>query len=355
MADGNENDPDISDRKIDHLELTAREKVEARGKSTLLEEVELVHDSLPELALSEVDLDVDFLGKTLGAPLVISGMTGGADRAKEINRILARVAESLQLAFGVGSQRALLEDPSLVDTYRVRDVAPNIPLLGNLGAVQAASTSTERVRELVDSIDADALCIHLNPGQELIQPEGDRDFRGCLDAIERLERQLEVPVIAKETGCGLSPLALAKLEETGIEWVDTSGAGGTTWIGVETLRTPAEKRSVGDTFWDWGIPTAVSVRCARNRGFRTIASGGLRSGLDVARAIALGADLGGMALPWLRAAYEEGFDAALEFGKTTLRALRTACALTGSKTIDELRETPRHLGPNLERWLDDLQ
>lgn len=355
MAD-TDDDADISDRKVDHLELTAREEVQARGKTTLLEEVHLLHDSLPELTASEVDLSTEFLGRTLNAPMLITGMTGGADRAREINRILASVAQELGLAFGVGSQRAMLENPEeLADTYRVRDVAPDIALLGNLGATQVAETPTPDVQQLVASIDADALCVHLNPGQELIQPEGDRDFRGCVEGISRLVDGLDVPVVAKETGCGLSPKTLEKLESTGIDWVDTSGAGGTTWIGVETLRTPAEKRSVGDVFWDWGVPTAASVVCAKRRGFQTIGSGGLRSGRDVARAIALGADMTGMALPWLRSAYEEGFDAALEFGTTAIRSLRTACVLTGSKSLDELRDAPARVGENLENWVRDLE
>ncbi len=347
-----EDDPDITDRKRDHLELTAREQVEARGKTNLVEQVELLHDSLPELAVDEIDLSGEFLGKPIAAPLAISGMTGGTDRAREINQILGEVAQKLGLVFGVGSQRILLEDPSLAATYQVRHVAPDVPLLGNIGGVQAAEYGPDRIAELVDMIDADGICTHLNPGQELMQPEGDRDFRGIVEAIGELQEALEVPVVVKETGCGLSPRTLDKISETGVEWVDTSGAGGTTWIGVETLRTPAEERTVGDIFWDWGTPTAASVAYASRRDFNVIASGGLRSGLDAARAIALGANLAGMALPWLRAAYEHGFDAALEFGETTVEALRTACVLTGSETVDQLRETPRKLGPELREWLE---
>ena len=352
MTDGQKDDADISERKSDHLELTAKEEVEAKGKTTLLEEVEFFHESLPELALSEVELGGTFLGRSISAPLVISGMTGGAERAGEINQILASVAQELGLVFGVGSQRALVEDPGLADTYQVRNVAPDIPLLGNIGAVQAAEYATSDIRSILETIGADALCIHLNPGQELMQPEGDRDFRGCVDAIERLDSELHVPVIVKETGCGFSPRTLDTIADTGVDWIDTSGAGGTTWIGVETLRTPAEQRSVGDIFWDWGVPTAASVVYAKRRNFKVIASGGLRSGLDAARALALGADLAGMALPWLRSAYKHGRDAALDFGETTLKALRTTCVLTGSKSIDDLRHAPRRTGPKLREWTE---
>jgi isopentenyl-diphosphate Delta-isomerase len=344
----------ISHRKVDHITLCAEEDVEARFKTTLLEEVELLHDSLPELDVAAIDLGVDFVGKRLKAPLLITGMTGGAAQAREINRTLARVAETLGIAFGVGSQRAMLKHPELTETYQVRDVAPNVVLLGNIGAVQAVDLSTAEAEDLVGRIGANALCIHLNPGQEMIQPEGDRDFRGCLDAIARLSSELSVPVIAKETGCGLSSRTLEKIRATGVDLVDVSGTGGTTWIGVEALRAiPDHQRTLGHMFWDWGVPTAASIVYARRQGFHVIASGGLRNGLDVARAIALGASVGGMALPWLRAAHEGGYDAAMAFGDTTIAALRTACLLTGSTNLAALREAPRILGSRLERWVNN--
>lgn len=342
---------DISSRKVDHIDLCAREDVEYRGKTTLLEQVELLHDALPELSYDEVSLLTSFLGVDLRAPLLITGMTGGASQATRINKELAQVAAELGLAFGVGSQRAILRDRSLASTYQVRDVAPEIAVLGNIGGVQAAEMSTAEVQDLVDLIGANGMCVHLNPGQELTQPEGDRNFRGVLDALQRLSEELQVPVIAKETGCGLSLRALEKIRKTGVSWVDTSGAGGTTWIGVEVLRTPAEKRTVGQQFWDWGVPTAPSVIWAKQHGFQTIASGGLRDGVDCAKALALGADLAGMALPWLRAAHEGGYDSALRFGEEVLKALRTTLVLTGSANLAELKVAPRILGADLRRWI----
>jgi isopentenyl-diphosphate delta-isomerase len=343
---------DISRRKLDHIDLCADENVEYRGKTTLLEEVEFLHDSLPELAIDAIDVSSEVMGKTLAAPLLITGMTGGAERASEINQTLAAVAQQLGIAFGVGSQRAMMRRPELAETYRVREVAPDILLFGNIGAVQAAESSTAELQDLVGAIDADALCVHLNPGQEMIQPEGDRDFTGCVDAVARLVEELDVPVIAKETGCGLGPRALDKLKNAGVEWVDTSGAGGTTWVGVETLRTTPEKADLGELFWDWGVPTGAAIHYAAERNLRVIGSGGLRTGLDAARAIALGADLAGMALPWLKAAYNEGPDAALQFGRTTIQAIKIACLLTGSANLAALRNAPRILGPNLRRWMD---
>lgn len=345
---------DISQRKVDHIDLCADEDVEYRRKTTLLEDVELLHDSLPELSLVEVDPSLELFGRKLHAPLLISGMTGGAERARDINRTLAATAQELGLAFGVGSQRAILRDPTLAHTYQVRDVAPDILLLGNIGAVQAAAMSTSEVEELVTVIGADALCIHLNPAQELIQPEGDRDFRGCLDAFARLTRELSVPVIAKETGCGLSPRALAKLSKAGVSSVDVSGAGGTTWVGVETLRKPPEQRTIGETYWEWGVPTAAAIGYARRAGMTVIGSGGLRDGLDAAKVIALGASLAGMALPWLRAARDGGEEATLQFGRTTVDSLKTAMLLTGSRDLDKLRDAPRVIGGRLRAWFDVL-
>lgn len=343
--------PSISSRKDDHIDLCATDKVESRKKTTLLEEVELLHDSLPEVSMQGITLERELFGKRLSAPLLITGMTGGAPRAREINRELARVAQRLGLAFGVGSQRAMFKHPELLETYAVRDVAPDILLFGNIGAVQAAQMSTEQARELVGAIDADALCVHLNPGQELMQPEGDRDFRGCLEGLTRLAQELGVPVIAKETGCGLSLSALDKIKATGVEWVDVSGAGGTTWIGVETLRSPPEDRSLGELLWDWGTPTAVSIAWARRRGLRVIGSGGLRTGLDVARALALGAELTGMALPWLKAVHTHDFEHAVDYGERLIHTLRAILCLTGCQDVMELARKPRVLGPRLERWL----
>jgi isopentenyl-diphosphate delta-isomerase len=342
--------PHITSRKEDHILLCAEGEVESRQKTTLLEEVELLHDALPEVAVEGVGLETQVFGKRLKAPLLITGMTGGAPRAAVINRELAEVAEALGVAFGVGSQRAMLKHPELGQTYRVRDVAPGVLLFGNIGAVQAAQMTSAQLEDLVGAIGADALCIHLNPGQELIQPEGDRDFRGCLDAIAQHNDTLKIPLILKETGCGLSPRTLDKIKASGVKWVDVSGAGGTTWIGVEALRTPPDRRTMGELLWDWGVPTAASILYARRRGLNTIASGGLRNALDAAKALSLGATLAGMALPWLRAHHEAGAAGALKYGEGLIYTLRAICTLTGAKSAAELSLLPKIIGPRLERW-----
>lgn len=342
---------EIRSRKDAHLALCSEADVEQR-RSALLDQVELLHDALPELALSDVDLSVEWFGRRLAAPIAISGMTGGTPRAAALNRALASAAQKFGLAMGVGSQRAMLVDPSCADSFRVRDVAPDVLLFANLGGVQARDAGPDAVAGLVAAIRADALCVHLNPAQELVQDEGDRDFRGCLDAIGRLCAELPVPVIVKETGCGLSPHALARLRERGVQWVDVSGAGGTTWTGVEGLRGSQRQRALGTELREWGIPTAASVVFARRAGLSVIASGGVRSGLDCARAIALGADAAGVALPMLRAFADDGASGVLAATGALVESLRSIALLCGARDLDALRRAPRVIGPDLRRWID---
>lgn len=341
----------IASRKDAHLALCTEGEVEHRA-GTLLDEVHLLHDSLPELALSQVDLSVELLGRRLQAPIAISGMTGGTARAAELNTALAVSAQKFRLAMGVGSQRAMLVRPESAASFRVRDVAPDILLLANLGAVQARELGAAGVAELVDAIAADALCIHLNPAQELVQDEGDRDFRGCLAAIGELAATLHVPVVVKETGCGLAPHTLARLRAAGVQWVDVSGAGGTSWTAIEALRGSARQRALGETLREWGVPTAPSIAFAAQAGLRVIASGGIRSGLDAARAIALGAEVASLALPLVRAHAAGGPPAVATAVEELIESLRAVCLLVGARSVDALRRTPRVLGPALRGWLD---
>lgn len=341
----------LSERKLAHLDLCAGEDVESHG-STLLEEVQLLHDALPELSFEEVDPSVELLGRRLHAPLLIAGMSGGAPRARDLNRAIASAAQKCGLGMGVGSQRAMLLDPSCADTYRVRDVAPDILLLGNLGAVQAREAGPARVADLVASIGADALCIHLNPTQELVQDDGDRDFRGCLAAIARLVRELPVPVLVKETGCGFAPRTAARLREAGVAMVDASGAGGTSWSGVEALRGSPRQRAMGEALREWGIPTAASIHFARRAGLRVIASGGIRSALDVVRSLALGADAAATALPFLRAWSSGGERAVLETAERWVESVRAVLLLVGARRVADVPRLPRVLGPALRAWID---
>lgn len=340
---------EIAERKQAHLDLCLNEDVEASVKSTLLEEVELVHDALPDLALDEVDTSTSWLGKRLKAPLVITGMTGGTRSAFRVNRDIARVAEEAGIAFGVGSQRAMQKRPSSEWTYRVREHAPSTVVLANIGIGQAQEMDLPAFESLIDALDADGLCLHLNVAQELIQPEGDRAFQDGTKVFRRLAKHLRTPVIAKETGCGISRAVAERLYAAGVRHVDVSGAGGTSWVRIEALRAPDAER-LGGLFRDWGVPTAASLVQLRGLRMRRIASGGIRSGLDVARALALGADLAGVALPVYRAYQAGGVDGARRFVASLVHELRVAMLLTGCGSIADMRRAPVILGEKLKRW-----
>lgn len=346
----------ISKRKADHLAVAASGEADFKQRSTLLEEVHLVHQALPELALDDIDLTTEIAGLRLRAPIVVSGMTGGTAEAGQINRDLARAAERAGVAFGVGSQRAMALHPELEATFQVRDVAPDVVLIGNLGVVQARAFGAARVAELVRRLGASAMAIHLNPAMEVVQDDGDRDFRGGLDTIAELVDTLPVPVIAKETGCGLSAEVAAALVRIGVRTVDVSGAGGTSWVGVEARRAAegSAQQRLGMELWDWGIPTAVSVAACARAGLEIIATGGLRSGLDVARALALGATCGGLAAQVLRAQRQGGYDGVVAFLGELEHSVRTVTLLCGCRHARDLATAPRHLGPELRTWLDDL-
>ena len=350
---------EIEGRKRDHLTLCATEDVGFRGQGTLLDGVRLVHDALPELHADEVDTSVRLLGKRLRAPILIAAMTGGTEEAAKVNRSLAAIAEARGYGFGLGSQRAMMKRPESTSTYRVRDMAPTTLVLGNVGGVQAAACSTADVQALVDAVDADAFCVHLNPAMEIVQPEGDRDFRGVLGALARLTRELRVPVVAKETGSGIAPAAARKLVAAGVRHVDVSGAGGTSWVGVETKRAAASgderQRALGEAFWDWGVPTAVATAGCAVAGFTTvIATGGIATGLDVARAIALGASAAGFARPALVALHAGGEAAVHRLFDGVEAELRAAMLLSGARDLVALRAAPRVLSGELRAWLSAL-
>ncbi len=347
---------DLSGRKADHLTLCAEGDVGFRARTTLLEQVTLVHDALPELDLDGVDTSTLLLGKRLRAPILIAAMTGGTERAGHINRELAGLAEELGYGFGLGSQRAMHVREGTLATYQIRDVAPTTLVLGNLGVVQAGNMTSGEIAAMASAVGADALCVHLNPAMELVQPGGDRDFRGGQATVGRLVRELPVPVVVKETGCGLSYRVGTRLRALGVRHVDVSGAGGTSWVAVETERAAhagdAGARAIGEAFRDWGIPTAASVLMMARAGLSTvIATGGVGTGLEIAKALALGATAAGIARPVLRALEAGGRQGARAFLEGVERELRTAMLLTGSRTVDDLRRADRVLGPELGAWL----
>ncbi len=315
-------------RKKDHVELVLAKGAQYE-KSTGFERVDLMHNSLPEISLDDVDLSTEFMGRKIKYPLLISGMTGGYEDALAINRALAEVAQKYGLAFGIGSQRAMIESPELAKTYAVRDVAPDIPLLGNIGAAQLKKYKFEQIESLVSSIEADALAIHLNPLQEVIQKEGDTDYGGVIDAIAKTCDKLDAPVIVKETGAGMSQDVALKMKEAGAAWIDIAGAGGTSWSHVEYLRNGAVPG-----FADWGIPTLESLVMCKGV-LPMVASGGIRSGVDSAKAIVLGADMAGAAYPFIMALKRGKID---EYVTEFTSQMRIAAYLTGSKTVADLKK-----------------
>lgn len=344
----------ISRRKSEHLRIVAEQHV-SHGETSLLEEVRLLHQALPELDYSDLDITTPFFGNSLAAPFMITSMTGGAEFAETMNHGLARVAEETGIAFAVGSQRVMLRHPEVLPHFAVRNEIPNGVLLGNIGAVQLIEVPTETVAGLAEAIEADGICVHLNAAQELVQLEGNRRFKGLLDGIARLLDRMDGRVLVKETGAGLSPQTLQRLHTIGVPIVDVAGAGGTSWTRVESKReSNAHLQHAGDVFGDWGVPTALSVAVARDilgANATVIASGGVEHGLDIARAIALGADIGGFARAVLLHFFDDGHEGAVRFIRTLEHELKMAMVLTGSADLAALRTAPRLLGPRLR---DDL-
>jgi isopentenyl-diphosphate Delta-isomerase len=331
-------------RKADHIRINLRSDVSAKGVSSGFEQYRFLHQALPELDLDRVDTSLELFGRRLAAPLLISSMTGGTAEAREINQTLAGVAQSAGLAMGLGSGRVLLEHPEVEDTFDVRPLAPDVLLFANLGAVQLnKGVTVDDCRRLVDRLSADALVLHLNPLQEALQPEGDTRFAGLLGRIEALCRQLECPVVAKEVGWGIAPDAVRRLLDAGVAAIDVAGAGGTSWSEVERHRIQDPVRArVAEAFAGWGISTAEALCAARHVAPAALifASGGVRSGLDACKAIALGADLVGMAGPFLRAA-AAGPRAATDLAVELTDVLRMAMFCLGTRTVADLRHTPR--------------
>ncbi len=332
-------------RKLDHIRIVLSEDVAAKGVLTGFAAYRLPHTAIPELDLDEVDTRTTFLGKPMRAPLLISSMTGGASTAMRINQVLAEAAEALGLAMGVGSQRAAIADEQLAATYQVRRQAPSIPLLANIGAVQLNyGFGVEHCQRAVDMIEADALILHLNPLQEAVQPEGNVNFKGLLSRIEKVCRALPVPVIAKEVGNGISARDARRLHDAGVQVIDVAGAGGTSWSEVERYRQRnPQGAEVAGSFADWGWPTTEIIRAVRGElpEITLIGSGGVRSGVDIAKAIALGADLAGTAKPALAPAINErGAEAVVEYLQVFLDELRVAMFCAGCADLNDLRTLP---------------
>jgi isopentenyl-diphosphate delta-isomerase len=331
-------------RKADHIRINLEEDVSAKGVTSGFDEYRFQHVALPELDLSRIDTTTSLFGLRLKAPVLISCMTGGVPEAERINHILAETAQEFGFALGLGSARVLLERPEVLSSFDVRKQAPNVPLLANLGAVQLnKGVGVDDCRRVVDLLQADALVLHLNALQEALQIEGDTDFSGLLAKIATVCSALDVPVIAKEIGWGIAPDLVRRLLDAGVSAVDVAGAGGTSWSEVERHRLNSRvKARVAAAFAGWGIPTAQAIRDARATAPTSLifASGGIRDGVDVAKAIGLGADIAGIAGPFLRAA-AAGQDEALQLAEELTEVLTTLLFVVGCPTIGDLRGTIR--------------
>jgi isopentenyl-diphosphate delta-isomerase len=335
----------IKQRKREGIEIPLNNDVQAKTTSTYLEYVKLIHNALPELDYDEIDISTNFLKRKFSAPLIIDSMTGGAPEAARINGRLGELAEKYGFAMGLGSQRAGLESKQLAETYSIaRKNAPSAFLIANIGGAQLAKGLTiENIKKIIDMIQADALVIHLNPLQELIQPEGEPKYKGVFSKISEISGDLDVPVIVKEVGAGISKEVAVKLEVAGVSAINVAGAGGTSWAGVEKLRAEASnndlKTHLGEIFWDWGIPTAASlIEVKKTVKVPIIASGGLRNGMEMAKCIVLGASMCAMAYPFLLKAAESK-EQLFNFADTVIAELKSTMFLIGAMNLSVLKSS----------------
>jgi isopentenyl-diphosphate delta-isomerase len=341
-------------RKEDHIQICLEEKVQAQLATTGLEDVHLIHRCLPEISFETIQLTTPLFDHILSAPIIIEAMTGGTEKSAHINAVLAEAAEKFNIAMGVGSQRVAIENPDTSYSFAiVRERAPNAFIIANIGGPQLREYTLAHITRAIDMIKANALMIHLNALQESIQPEGEPQYTGLLEKIQQLATSISIPVLIKETGAGIAYEEALKLQETGIQGLDVAGAGGTSWSAVEThrakLRNDIMREHLGKTFWDWGIPTAVSIVEARTVASLTIiGSGGLRTGLDVAKVIALGAEVAGLAQPLLKASLTNEVKTVIE---RVLLELKTAMFLIGAQSIPELQSSPLVIMGKTAQWL----
>jgi len=344
-------------RKVDHIHICLEQKAQAKNATTGFEDVSLIHRALPEINKSKINLSTTFLGKKFYAPLIVGAMTGGAEEATAINASIAEAVEKLGLGMGLGSQRAAIENKNLEKTYRVaRDKAPHAFLIANVGGVQLVhGYGVKEVKKIVEMIDADAVAIHLNALQEAVQPEGQTNFQGVLIKIGEIATAIEVPVIVKETGAGISAEDAKALEKAGVKAIDVGGVGGTSFAAVEYYRSNKKKDVVqnylGEAFWDWGIPTAVSlIENAQTVKLPLIASGGIRNGTDIAKAFALGASLAAVSQPILEAAVK-GPKETQEKLSCIIEELRNIMFLVSAEKLSDLTKSPVVVTGKTAQWL----
>ena len=339
----------IEQRKKEHIALCVGKDVSFDKKTTLLENVELHYNNLPEINFNDVNLSTNFLGKNFSFPFLVSAITGGAQISKKINLDIAKACQEKGIGMGLGSMRAMIEDPKLTDTYNVREVAPDIFLAGNIGAAQIKEYSPQQLNDAVEKLGLDALAIHINAAQEAMQPEGDLDFSEVIKQIELYNKEIMVPIYVKEVGHGISFETASVLEKIGVKAIDVQGAGGTSWTYIDALR---KKTGLKETFRDFGLPTAISIIETKNAfSGKIVGSGGIRSGLDGVKAIVLGANLVGNAMPILKA-QQKSYFSLINYLENFEKEMKVTSFLLGCKTIDELQKQEYVVLGKLKDWLN---
>lgn len=350
---------ETENRKFEHIKICLNEDIGFKKKTTGFEEVELLHHALPELNFEHIDLKTKIFGREFDYPILINSLTGGHQESIKINRTLAQMAAEFNIPMELGSQRAALENEKLIETYRVaREISDKVFLIGNIGGAQLINTyGIAEIEKCIEMIDANAFAIHLNPLQEVLQKEGDLNYLGLLEKIKEIKKQLKIPLIIKETGNGLEQEDLQALKSIGIEYVDVGGAGGTSWAAIESFRSTKDSilANIAQSFKEWGIPTVVTTILAKSMGFKVISSGGIRSGIDIAKAIACGAELTGLAHPFLKHAYSENREALRAQLKMLTRELKTAMFLTKSSNITALKSAKKIFFGKIRQWLEFYQ
>jgi isopentenyl-diphosphate delta-isomerase len=340
-------------RKEDHIRICLGNKAQAKNATAGFEDIQLVHRTLPEVNKAKINLSTTFLGKKFQAPIIVGAMTGGTKQATQINASIAQAVEKLGLGMGVGSQRAAIEDRKLEETYAVaRKMAPNAFLIANIGGVQLVhGYGLKEVRKVVEMIDADAVAVHLNALQEAVQPEGQTNFKGVLAKICEIAGAIDTPMIVKETGAGISAEDAKALEDAGVKAIDVGGVGGTSFAAVEYYRSSTNQNLSGEAFWDWGIPTAISlIETAQTVKLPVIASGGVRSGTDVAKALSLNASLASISQPILQVAVKGAKETENKLS-SLIEELRNALFLVGAEKLSDLSKTPVVITGKTGEWL----
>lgn len=344
-------------RKRDHLKICIEEeKYQIEGAETSgYDGITLIHHALPDLSFDRIDPSLSFLGYQINYPILISCMTGGFKKAKALNRELARAAQKLKIPVGTGSIRALFKDSDLFSHFHLKTDAPDVPVISNLGITQLKEIDHPKIYEMVKRLEVQAIAIHINPGEELVQSEGDKDFTGLLETFARFCEKSPCPVMAKETGCGIKPSLVTALLKAGAEFVDLAGSGGTNWLLVEAFRQNQFESEIAREFDSWGLPTAMLQAAVGYCDGHIIASGGIRTGLEIAKSVALGARLAGLALPFIRAVYAKGEEGVVDLGLRLGKVLKMAMYLTGCQNLQQLREAPYLIEESFKSKVEQLK